>query len=58
MSHEASRGRLSARVLTLVLGLALVATLGIGAVTVGAGAQGEPPERLTEAELQIGRAHV
>src|ERR671913_1360169 len=51
MSNEASRGRLSARVLTLVLGLALVATLGIGAVTVGAGAQGEPPERLTEAEL-------
>src|SRR5215210_48059 len=51
MSNEASRGRLSARVLALVLGLALVATLGIGAVTVGAGAQGEPPERLTEAEL-------
>jgi outer membrane lipoprotein-sorting protein len=51
MANGASRGRLSARVLTLVLGLALVATLGIGAVTVGAGAQGEPPERLTEAEL-------
>jgi outer membrane lipoprotein-sorting protein len=51
MSNGASRGQLSARVLTLVLGLALVATLGIGAVTVGAGAQGEPPERLTEAEL-------
>jgi outer membrane lipoprotein-sorting protein len=51
MSNGASRGRLSARVLTVVLGLALVATLGIGAVTVGAGAQGEPPERLTEAEL-------
>src|ERR671913_2573093 len=51
MSNEASRGRLSARVLTLVLGLALVATLGIGAVTVGAGARGEPPERLTEKVL-------
>ena len=51
MSNGVSRGRLSARVLTLVLGLVLVATLGVGAVTVGAGAQGEPPERLTEAEL-------
>ena len=51
MSNGASRGRLSARVLTLILGLTLVAALGIGAVTVGAGAQGEPPERLTEAEL-------
>jgi len=51
MANGASRGRLSARVLTVVLSLALVATLGIGAVTVGAGAQGEPPERLTEAEL-------
>ena len=51
MSNGASRGRLSARVLTVVLGLALVATLGVGAATVGAGAQGEPPERLTEAEL-------
>ncbi len=50
-NNRVSRGRLSARVLTLVLGLALVATLGVGAVTVGAGAQGEPPERLTEAEL-------
>ena len=51
MSSGTDNGRPSARVLTLVLGLALVATLGIGAVTVGAGAQGEPPERLTEAEL-------
>ena len=50
-NNRVSRGRVSARALTLVLGLALVATLGIGAVTVGAGAQGEPPERLTEAEL-------
>jgi len=49
MSNGVRRGRLSARVLTLVLGLVLVATLGVGVVTVGA--QGEPPERLTEAEL-------
>lgn len=51
MSNGASRGRLSTRVLTLVLGLALMAALGIGAVAAGAGAQGEPPEPLTEAEL-------
>jgi outer membrane lipoprotein-sorting protein len=51
MSNGADRGRLSTRVLTLVLGLALIAALGIGAVTAGAGAEGEPPERLTEAEL-------
>jgi outer membrane lipoprotein-sorting protein len=51
MSSRAVRGRLSTRVLTLILGLTLVAALGIGAVAVGAGAQGEPPERLTEAEL-------
>ena len=51
MSNETGGSRLSMRALTLVLGLALVAALGIGAVTAGAGAQGEPPERLTEAEL-------
>jgi outer membrane lipoprotein-sorting protein len=39
------------RVLTVALGLILVAVVGVGAVTVGAGAQGEPPERLTEKEL-------
>jgi outer membrane lipoprotein-sorting protein len=44
-------GRIPARTLTVVLGLILVAALGIGAPTVGAGAQGEPPERLTEKEL-------
>ncbi len=49
MSNGVRRGRLSARVLTLVLGIVLVESLGVGAVTVCAGAQGEPPERLTEA---------
>jgi outer membrane lipoprotein-sorting protein len=44
-------GRIPARALTVALGLILVAALGIGAFTVGAGAQGEPPERLTEKEL-------
>jgi outer membrane lipoprotein-sorting protein len=42
-------GRLPA--LALTVALILVAALGIGALTVGAGAQGEPPERLTEKEL-------
>ena len=47
----ARTGRIPARALTATLGLILVAALGIGALTVGAGAQGEPPERLTEKEL-------
>jgi outer membrane lipoprotein-sorting protein len=47
----ARTGRIPTRALTVVLGLILVAALGAGAVTVGAGAQGEPPERLTEKEL-------
>jgi len=47
----ARTGRISTRALTLVLGLILVAALGVGALAVGAGAQGEPPERLTEKEL-------
>jgi len=37
--------------LTAAVGLILVAALGVGAVTVGAGAQGEPPQRLTEKDL-------
>src|ERR687894_3173270 len=44
-------GRIPTRALTVALGLFLVAALGSGALTVGAGAQGEPPERLTEKEL-------
>jgi outer membrane lipoprotein-sorting protein len=47
----ARTGRIPARALTVALGLILVVALGIGALTVGAGAQGEPPERLTEKEL-------
>ena len=47
----ARTGRIPARALTVVFGLILVAALGAGALTVGAGAQGEPPERLTEKEL-------
>src|SRR5918998_1616754 len=47
----ARTGRIPARALTAALGLILVVALGIGALTVGAGAQGEPPERLTEKEL-------
>ena len=44
-------GRNLPRALAAVIGLVLVAVLGVGAITVGAGAQGEPPERLTENEL-------
>ena len=47
----ARTGRIPTRALTVALGLVLVAALGVGAVTVGAGAQGEPPEKLTEKEL-------
>jgi outer membrane lipoprotein-sorting protein len=47
----ARTGRIPAQALTVALGLILVAALGVGALTVGAGAQGEPPERITEREL-------
>jgi outer membrane lipoprotein-sorting protein len=47
----ARNGRIPKRVLTVALGLILVTALGVGALTVGAGAQGEPPESLTEKEL-------
>jgi outer membrane lipoprotein-sorting protein len=47
----ARTGRIPARTLTVVLGIILVAALGVGVLTVGAGAQGEPPETLTEKEL-------
>ncbi|MBA2510407.1 MAG: hypothetical protein H0V28_02900, partial [Rubrobacteraceae bacterium] len=49
----ARTGRIPKRVLTVALGLILVAALGVGALTVGAGAQGAPPERLTEKELLL-----
>ena len=48
---RARTGRIPTRALTVALGLVFVAALGIFAVSVGAGAQGEPPERLTEKEL-------
>jgi outer membrane lipoprotein-sorting protein len=44
-------GRIPSRALTVVFGLFFVAALAAGALTVGTGAQGEPPERLTEKEL-------
>src|ERR687894_1339406 len=47
----ARTGRIPTRALTVALGLILVTALGVGALAVGAGAQGEPPERLTEKEL-------
>src|ERR671916_1625194 len=47
----ARTGRIPTRALTVALGLFLVAALGSGALTVGAGAKGEPPERLTEKVL-------
>ena len=47
----ARTGRIPTRVLTVVFGLILVAALAVGALTVGTGAQGEPPEGLTEKEL-------
>ncbi len=47
----ARTGRIPTRALTVALGLILVAALGVGALTIGAGARGEPPERLTEKEL-------
>jgi outer membrane lipoprotein-sorting protein len=48
---EPRTGRIPAQALTVVLGLILVSALGVGALTVGGGAQGEPPKRLTEKEL-------
>jgi outer membrane lipoprotein-sorting protein len=45
----ARKGRIPTRALTVAVGLILVAALGVA--TVGAGAQGEPPQRLTEKEL-------
>jgi outer membrane lipoprotein-sorting protein len=47
----ARTARIPARALTVVFGLILIAALGAGALTVGTGARGEPPERLTEKEL-------
>ena len=48
---RARTGWISTRALTVALGLIFIAAFGAFAVTVGAGAQGEPPERLTEREL-------
>ena len=49
----ARTGRIPMRVLTVALGLILIAALGVGTVAVGAGVQGEPPERLTEKDLLL-----
>src|SRR5215210_8141462 len=48
---RARTGWIPKRALTVTLGFFLVVALGVGALTVGAGARGEPPERLTEKEL-------
>ena len=48
---RARTGWIPKRPLTVTLGFFLVAALGVGALTVGAGARGEPPERLTEKVL-------
>src|ERR687898_167778 len=48
---RARTGWIPKRALTVTLGFFLVAALGVGALTVGAGARGEPPERLTEKVL-------
>ena len=48
---RARTGWISTQALTVALGLIFIAAFGAFAVTVGAGAQGEPPERLTEREL-------
>ena len=47
----ARTARIPARALTVALGLILVSALGVGALTIGAGARGEPPESITEREL-------
>ena len=51
MSENVRFGRTLGRFLPLILGLLLVAALGIGAVVVQAQAQDAPPEELTEEEL-------
>lgn len=51
MPNGAAAGRVSTRALTIFAGLALLVVLGAGAIALGGGAQGEPPERLTEAEI-------
>src|SRR4028119_1289995 len=48
---RARTGWIPKRALTMTLGLIFVAALCLGLVAVGAGAQGEPPEKLTEKEL-------
>src|SRR5215204_1028342 len=48
---RARTGWIPKRALTVTLGFFLVAAIGVGALTVGAGARGEPPERLTEKVL-------
>ena len=48
---RARTGWIPKRALTVPFGLILVAAICLGAVAVGAGAQGEPPEKLTEKEL-------
>jgi hypothetical protein len=48
--YRARTGWIPKRALTVTLGLIFVAALCLGVVAVGAGAQGEPPERLTERE--------
>jgi outer membrane lipoprotein-sorting protein len=47
----ARTGRIPTRALTVASGLIFVAAFGVAGLTIGAGAQGEPPERLTEKEL-------
>src|ERR671921_1931111 len=47
----ARTARIPARALTVALGLILVSALGVGALTIGAGPRGEPPESITEREL-------
>src|SRR5215212_1220397 len=48
---RARTGWIPKRALTVTLGFLLVAALCLGAVAIGAGAQGEPPEKLTDKEL-------
>jgi outer membrane lipoprotein-sorting protein len=48
---RARTGWIPRRALTVALCLFLVAALCLGAVAIGAGAQGEPPEKLTDKEL-------
>src|SRR5918993_4958639 len=48
---RARTGWIPKRALIAALGLILVAALCLGAVAMGAGAQGDPPEKLTDKEL-------